>query len=321
MSAPFTETAGLPVNAAQPVVTYSPVTFNVPGRPAPLEIKVSAPVGGENLPVILFSHGHGASNFLASLNGYGPLANFWAAHGFIVLQPSHLDFPGLGLRDDVSAGAPLFWRARVEDMHFILDHLEDIESTVPGLGGRIDRTKIAAVGHSMGGHTVGMLSGMTVTDPRDGTVFDLRDERITASVVMAGPGAGEDLAAPAAERFPELGGTTFSQMTEQALVVVGENDYNPVFSERKTWRADAYWRSPGQNKTLLTLFEAEHILGGVSGYDAAETTDENPERVAALRALIWAYLRSALDSSDPAWTDACAALAAQSTPWGRVEVR
>ena len=57
---------------------------------------------------------------------------------------------------------------------------------------------------------------------------------------------------------------------------------------------------PGRNKTLLTLFGAEHMFGGVSGYDAGVTSEENPERVAAVRALIWAYLRSALDPGDPA---------------------
>lgn len=30
------------------------------------------------------------------------------------------------------------------------------------------------------------------------------------------------------------------------------------------------------------------MFGGISGYDASECTDENPERVAALRALVWA---------------------------------
>lgn len=62
MSAPFTEAGGLPVNSARPVVTFSPVTSTVPDRPVPLEIKVSAPVTGDNLPVIVFSHGHGSSN-------------------------------------------------------------------------------------------------------------------------------------------------------------------------------------------------------------------------------------------------------------------
>jgi predicted dienelactone hydrolase len=31
----------------------------------------------------VFSHGFGSS-----LDGYGPLADFWAAHGFVVIQPS-----------------------------------------------------------------------------------------------------------------------------------------------------------------------------------------------------------------------------------------
>ncbi len=42
------------------------------------------------------------------------------------------------------------------------------------------------------------------------------------------------------------------------------------------WHADPYFLSPGP-KCLLSLFGAEHGLGGVSGYDAAETTDEDPD--------------------------------------------
>jgi dienelactone hydrolase len=191
-------------------------------------------------------------------------------------SPTHLDFPGLGLRDDVTAGGPLFWRSRVEDMRFVLDHLDDIETIVPGLAGRVDRTRIAAVGHSLGGHTVGMLSGMAVTDPLDGTVLDLRDDRVAAGVIMAGPGAGDDVAKAAAGRFPGLSTTDFATMTTQALVVVGDEDHNPMFSDRQDWRADAYHRSPGRNKTLLTLQGAGHMLGGVSGYDADEPPTRTP---------------------------------------------
>lgn len=271
--------------------------------------------------MILFSHGHGQSNFLASHRGYSPLVDFWAAHGFVVVQPTHLDHTGLGLRDSGTAGAPLFWRGRVEDVHHLLDHLKDIETTVPGLEGRVDWTQIAAVGHSLGGHTVGMLCGMTVTNAQDGTELNLRDERIMAGVLMAGPGAGEDLAGFAAEHYPELAGTSFSAMTTQALVVAGDHDHNPMFTDREDWRSDAYHRSPGHNKTLLTLFAAEHGLGGISGYDADETTDENPNRVAAVRALVWAYLQTALGQDDQAWPAAAGALAAQPEPWGRVESR
>jgi predicted dienelactone hydrolase len=60
-------------SAPQPVVTFSPVVLPVPGRQVDLQIKVSAPARGSNLPIIPFSHGHGRSNFLSSLHGYGVL--------------------------------------------------------------------------------------------------------------------------------------------------------------------------------------------------------------------------------------------------------
>ena len=44
-------------------------------------------------------------------------------------------------------------------------------------------------------------------------------------------------------------------------------------------------------KSLLTLGDAEHIFGGISGYDALETSDENLARVGQVQRLTWAYLR------------------------------
>ena len=73
-----------------PVLSYGPVVLPVPGRPVDLHLRVTAPATGTDLPVILLSHGQGYSNNLSSLNGYAPLANFWAAHGFVVIQPTHL---------------------------------------------------------------------------------------------------------------------------------------------------------------------------------------------------------------------------------------
>jgi predicted alpha/beta-hydrolase family hydrolase len=318
MSTPFTEAAGIPVSDPTPVTTFSPVVLSVPGRIVDLQIKVSAPSTGSDLPVILLSHGHGPSNFVSSLHGYGPVANFWAAHGFVVIQPTHLDSTTLGLRESDDPEAPLYWRSRAEDMRYILDHLDQIEAAVPGLGGRLDRNRIAAVGHSLGGHTVGMLCGQGVTDPVDGMQADLADARVKVGVLMAPPGKGEDLAAFATEHYPVLGSTSFAKMTTPALVIAGENDWHSAFSDRKDWRADAYFLSPGP-KSLLTLFGAEHGLGGVSMYDAAETTDEDPERVATLRALAWAYLRTALYPGDSAWADATAALNSMPNPLGRVE--
>ncbi len=65
--------------------------------------------------------------------------------------------------------------------------------------------------------------------------------------------------------------------------------------------------------------DAGHVLGGISGYDAAETTDENPERVTVIQQSTWAYLRTELYPADSAWQAAWNALTAGDNPLGRVE--
>jgi hypothetical protein len=59
-------------------------------------------------------------------------------------------------------------------------------------------------------------------------------------------------------------------------------------------------------------------LGGITGYDAVETTDENPERVATTQRLTLVYLRSTLYSGDPAWSEAGAAFS-ELTKLGHIE--
>jgi predicted dienelactone hydrolase len=310
------------VSAPVPVLSVSPVVLPAPGRAVDLQVRVSAPVTGSELPVILLSHGHGPSNNLSSLNGYAPLASFWAAHGFVVIQPTHLDSATLGLRDSDDPEAPLYWRSRAEDMTRILDQLEVIEAAVPQLPGRLDRSRVAVAGHSMGGHTASLLLGARLTDPRDGTDVDLAEPRITAGVLLAVPGRGGDaLSEFAATNYPFFLTTDFSQMTRPALVVAGDKDASEHLTVRgPDWHTDPYFLSPGP-KSLLTVFGAEHGLGGIAGYDAAETTDENPERVTAVARLTGAYLRTELYPGDPAWQAARDALTGSPNPPGQVESR
>ncbi|MGW4769195.1 alpha/beta hydrolase family protein [Nocardia sp. NPDC004278] len=310
-------------DAPGPVFSVAPVVLPVPGRPVDLQLRVSAPVTGSELPIILLSHGHGYSNHLSSLNGYAPLANYWAAHGFAVIQPTHLDSKTLAGAPDLNPDdpeAPLYWRSRAEDMRRILDQLDAIEAAVPQLRGRLDHGKVAVAGHSMGGHTASLLLGARLTDPRDEMEVDLADPRIAAGVLLAAPGRGGDaLTEFVVENYPFFLTADFTTMTTPALVVAGDKDTSTHLTVvGPDWHTDPYFLSPGR-KTLLTLADAEHGLGGISGYDVAETTDENPERVAVVQRLTSAYLRSALYPGDSAWQTACDALTAGPDPLGRVE--
>lgn len=297
-----------------PVVSVAPVTIRAPGRGEDLQVRVSAPVAGDGLPVIVFSHGNGQS-----LHAYGPLANHWAAHGFVVIQPTHLDSRTLGLASD-DPRRPQLWRFREADLQRVLDGLDLIEDAAPVVKGRLDRGRVAVAGHSWGAQTASTLLGATHPDPDDGSVVSIADARVKAGVLLAVPGTGgANLSPLAAERFPFMH-PDFGGMAAPTLVVAGDADRGAMTVRGPEWWREAYDLSPG-DKALFTMFGAEHSLGGIPGHEARETTDESPARVAAIQRLSTAFLRSRLYLGDPAWIEAVAALEASADPQGRVEAK
>ncbi|KAK7216017.1 hypothetical protein V2G26_004020 [Clonostachys chloroleuca] len=270
------------------VSSISPVVLPYPERVVDMELRVTAPLDGDDLPVVILSHGQGNSNWLSSIAGYEPLYNYWAGQGFVVIQPTHLGSATYGLQ--APPGQEYFWEARCEDIIWILDHLDEIQEAVPSVKGRLDRDNIAIAGHSMGGWTASMILGAQNSSPLgNGTVTKYRDTRIKAGVVLAGTGkGGEDL-------------------SEQ-----GHSDLSPYLTVRGAdWHGDAYYLAPGP-KDLFIVRGGKHSLGGVGGWDALETEDESPERLASVQRATSAYLRTALYGDD-SWQKARAALQSNST--------
>jgi predicted dienelactone hydrolase len=298
-------------NAPTTVISVRPVVLPVPGRGEDLQVRISAPATGSDLPVILFSHG-----FSLSMNDYAPLADFWAAQGFVVVQPTHLDSKTLGLPAD-DPRTPRIWRIRVDDLTRVLDGLDVLEASVRGLSGRLDRSRIAVAGHSYGAQTASTLLGARVLDSDGVPGEDMSDPRVKAGVLLALTGLGDSLTPFAEENFPFMK-PSFDKMTTPALIVAGDNDQSFLSTRGPDWFTDPFAYSPG-NKSLLTLAEAEHSLGGISGYEVAATTDESPARVALIQQLTSAFLRSALNPGDTAWKAAAAALEEDPSPLGRLQ--
>ena len=294
------------------IISVRPVVIPVPGRGDDLQVRVSAPESGRGLPVIVFSHGFGQS-----MDSYAPLVDFWASHGFVVIQPTHLDSHTLGL----TPADPRFsdiWSIRVHDLEHVIDALDLLEAAVPGLRGRTDRDRIAVAGHSWGGQSASMLLGARVLGPDGRPGPDETDARVKAGVLLATTGlGGADLTPFAAENFSFMN-PVFDGMTAPALVVAGDHDQSQLSTRGPDWFTDPYTLSPG-SKSLLTVFGAEHSLGGIHGYNAADTTDESPGRVALIRLAAWAYLRNALGLDDSAWKDVQNELAATTEPLGQIE--
>lgn len=306
----------LPTGSA-PILSIAPVVLPSPTRGVDLQLRLSAPLTGAALPILLLSHGHGPSNYVSSLYGYAPMANYFAARGFLVIQPTHLDSKTLALRDSRHPDAPLFWRSRAEDMTRILDALDAIERAAPAIAGRIDRAKVAILGHSMGGHTASVLLGAQHRSAAG--VTSVAEPRIKAGVLLAAPGRGDALSAYAAAHYPFFATVDFSTLTTPTLVIAGDADVGAhLTTAGPSWFADSFRLSPG-GKALATIFGAGHSLGGVSGYDVAETTDESPERVAAVQRLAWGFSRSQLYAGDPAWEEAKKAVADAGDPLAKIE--
>jgi dienelactone hydrolase len=299
------------VGGGTPVVSVAPITLSAPGRAVPLEVRISAPATGADLPVVVFSHGNGWN-----LDGYAPLTAFWASRGFVVIQPTHLDSRRNGFGFDHPV-FPTIWTERIADLTRILDQLDVIEAAVPGLSGRMDGSRIAATGHSWGGQTAQSLLGARILD-EDGHVGpDLSDDRVSAGILFAATGLGGDDLHPFAQaNFPFMR-PSFAELTTPTLVVAGDHDQSRMSRRGPDWFTDAYTHSPGATD-LLTLHGAEHALGGIVGYEVAETTDEDPERVAVIQRLSTAYLRTALRVDEGGWPAARAAFRDSAGSIGRI---
>ena len=98
-------------------------------------------------PVVLLSHGSGGN-----AAGIGWIAAHLAEQGMVVIAPNH---PGTTSRDSHPEQTIKTWE-RPQDFSAILDQLP----TILPKGLNIDRTKIAAVGFSLGGYAVLAAGGI-----------------------------------------------------------------------------------------------------------------------------------------------------------------
>jgi predicted dienelactone hydrolase len=97
-------------------------------------------------PLAVLSHGYGGS--WRNLNW---LASAMARQGFIVAAPDH---PGTTTFNRDSVQAAKLWE-RPHDLSRVIDVL----TADSGVAGQVDASRIAAIGHSLGGWTVAALAG------------------------------------------------------------------------------------------------------------------------------------------------------------------
>jgi len=314
MSTPAAAPSSTVVRPSTQVLSLRPVVLPAPGRGDALQVRVTAPATGTDLPVLVFAHGFGQS-----MDSYDPLVDFWAAQGFVVVQPTFLDSATLGVGPTDPRYADI-WSIRVDDLERVIDDLDLVLAALPGLADRVDRDRLAVAGHSWGGQSVGMLLGARVVgaDGRPGE--DRTDPRVRAGVLLATTGIGGADLTPFAQQNFAFMSPDFDQLRTPTLVVAGDHDQSMLSTRGPDWFTDVYRLSPGA-RTLVTLFGGEHSLGGIQAYSSTDTTDESPERVDLVRRASTAFLQQALGVDPDAWDELAASVAGGADTVGRIDVR
>ena len=172
-----------------------PVTLDRPDRLVPLPVRVTWPAGHGPYLLVVFSQGA-----LCPKNMYASVTDHWTSHGYVTIAPLHIDSESNGFGFQDLAGIDLV-SERIKDMKYVLEALDDIERLVPGLGGKIDRTRIAASGHSFGGQVALALTGLEMLDATTGVPVDMSDVRFQVAVVLNGVGPLPNIAAGAFSRY------------------------------------------------------------------------------------------------------------------------
>ena len=255
--------------AAAPVVTVNPVVLKDATQGKDILLRVTAPLTGKRLPIILFSHGAQYSK-----DDYLPLTEFWASHGYVVIQPTHIESLSLGLpRND--ARIQDAWKTRVLDLRKALDSLDEIERQAPVLKGRMDRQRVLAAGHSFGGHTTAVLIGARTPEMPE---KDLSDPRVIAGVMLAPPGLA-----------PGFRNVAWKADARPALIIAGMDDIIPGFND--DWKAHAqyYYERNGGPQCLAAMTGMKHYLGGILGTNRTEEKAPSAESLAQIQRLSLAF--------------------------------
>jgi fermentation-respiration switch protein FrsA (DUF1100 family) len=151
-----------------------------------LPLRISYPRAAAAYPVVVLSHGGGASK-----DDYTRAGDHWASHGYVVIAPTHKDSKSLGF-DIAKAGGPAMGQvmnSRIADMAFIAGHLDAVAAKVPGLAARMDRAKLVAAGHSMGGFTALAAAGVRLKNKADGSMLEMANAGYKYLLLLSEPGS------------------------------------------------------------------------------------------------------------------------------------
>lgn len=228
-----------------------------------IPLRLTFPAEGGPYPLVIFCHGA-----LGSKDGGQPLVTHWAAHGYVVIQPTFGDSVSLmtdAEKAKVRSVVDLLssrrvrnqWDVRPRDVRHVLDSLALLAGEIDGLDGKIDAKRIVVAGHSFGAHTSMLIAGLQLWGPAGVKAESFKDDRVLATILISPQGTGLSIRE-----------TSYAGMDRPQLTITGDKDGSPMRGQEGkfgTWRRAAFDHSAAGEKTLLWITDAHHGFGGING--------------------------------------------------------
>ena len=220
-------------------------------------VRFTYPTEGGPYPVIVFSHGAGGSR-----DGYEYLAKYWAEHGYVCLQPSHVDSIALnrelGVRFSFVKTIRSLpsdrhsWLERVRDVSFLIDSLPKL-SEEPALKGKMITAEVGVGGHSFGAFTSQLIGGASVPSvAADSTDPKVADQRVRCILAISPQGVRPNEGSLGFES-PD----SFRGLKLPAMFLTGDRDQSVWNGSNQ--RADAFRNSPAGDKYFVSINGANHM--------------------------------------------------------------
>ena len=269
---------------------------------AELALTCRWPTGSKPVGFIVFCHGLGSSR-----RDYVELAEFWAAHGYLVVQPTFPDWigfiaasePELGLdpaAEDLANWAsiprvrshmftllhsPSHWIARVKIVQHVFDQMDFIMRSTCKLPS--PAIPCAMAGHSFGAYTSQLLAGATTDVPGHGPTR-YRDPRVKAAALISAQGRDQQ----------GLRNGSWDTVACPMLSITGTLDKGAK-GQGPQWKSEPYEFAPPGDKYLAVFKNADHYLGGITRTGLRPDNVGQRKAIAQLTLAFWdAHLRGDL---------------------------
>ncbi|MGH7158462.1 MAG: alpha/beta hydrolase family protein [Acetobacteraceae bacterium] len=220
-----------------------------PGGGLPVLMLPAAAAHGR-CPAIIFSHGLGgrAASFTT-------LAAPWAAAGFLVLLPEHLDSLARGApRRPSFAELRRYALLRIGDVKALIDALPALAMRAAI---RVASGAIGVGGHSFGAWTAAVIGGAKIY-VQAGRAESFADPRPRAFLLLAGPAVPPG--ASPTHPFDGMSGDSFATLTRPLMLIDGtRDDVPPGAPESYRERLAVYALSPPGNKYLALESHGTHM--------------------------------------------------------------